>query len=62
MVSNPGLDGGIISANDGKWTSNNYQLSAVRIDFASKEHNRGAKIWVGTRSWSTGTVEWNCWG
>ena len=62
MVPNPGLDGGIISANDGKWSSRNYPLSAMQIVFSSKEHNRGAKRWVGTRSWSDVTVEWNCWG
>ena len=62
MVANPGLNGGIISANDGKWSSRNYPLSAMQIVFYSKEHIWGAKRWVGTRIWSTGTVEWNCWG
>ena len=62
MVSNPELDRGIISFNDGQWSSGNYPLSVMRIVFSSKEHNQGAKRWVGTRSWSIVTIEWNCWG
>ena len=56
MVSNPGLDRGIISANDGKWSGSNYPLSFMQIVFCSKEHNQGAKRWAGTRSCNTGTI------
>ena len=59
MVANPSLDGGIIGANYGQCSSRNYPLSTVWIVFSSKEHNRGAKRWARTRSWSIVTIEWN---